>query len=105
MFPTIDKRLTGIHLRKIMDQHGITVKNVQEYLGLGSVQSVYHWLNGVSIPSVDNLYALSELFQLPIDDLVCGNRPAVSMDFPQKMDQNYCQRMKIYYLVYVKNVL
>lgn len=75
MFPMIDKNATGLNLRKIMDRRGITVKDVQEYLGLASVQSIYHWLNGISMPTIDNLYALSELFGLPIDDLVCGNRP------------------------------
>lgn len=75
MFPMIDKNATGLNLRRIMDQRGITVKDVQEYLGLASVQSIYHWLNGLSMPTVDNLYALSELFQMPIDDMVCGNRP------------------------------
>ena len=74
MFPTIDKKKTGIHLRKIMDERGLSVKDIQRYLGLGSVQSVYHWLNGLSIPSVDNLYALSELFQISMDDMLCGSR-------------------------------
>lgn len=74
MFPTIDKRKTGINLRRIMDSHGLTVKDIQQYLGLGSVQSVYHWLNGISMPTLDNLYALSELFQVSIDEMVCGNR-------------------------------
>ena len=77
MFPLINKRETGIYLRKVMDERGITVRDVQEYLGLGSVQSVYHWLNGLSMPTIDNLYALSELFQLPIDDMVRGNRAPI----------------------------
>ena len=38
MFPTIDKRKTGIQLRKLMDDKGLSVKDVQQYLGLGSVQ-------------------------------------------------------------------
>ena len=33
MFPLIDKRETGINLRRIMDKRGITVKEVQEWLG------------------------------------------------------------------------
>ena len=74
MFPTIDKKKTGIHLRRIKDERGYTVKDVQQYLGLGSVQSVYHWLNGISMPTIDNLYALSEMFQISIDDMLCGNR-------------------------------
>ena len=77
MFPTIDKRKTGIQLRKLMDDKGLSVKDVQQYLGLGSVQSVYHWLNGISLPSVDNLYALSELFQVSMDEMLCGNRKNV----------------------------
>jgi len=74
MLPLIDKKKTGINLRRMMDERGLTVKDVQKYLGLGSVQSVYHWLNGISMPTIDNLYALSELFQTPIDEMVCGNR-------------------------------
>ena len=73
MFPVIDKERTGERLRNIMAQHGYSVRDVQEYLNLGSVQSVYHWLKGISMPTVDNLYALSEFFGVPIDDLVCGN--------------------------------
>ena len=66
LFPVIDKKKTGIRLRRIMDERALSVKDVQKYLGLGSIQSVYHWLNGISMPTIDNLYALSELFQLPV---------------------------------------
>lgn len=72
--PSINKKASGLKLRKIMDAHGVSVKEVQKYLGLGSVQSVYHWLNGISMPTVDNLYAMSDLFQVSMDEMVCGNR-------------------------------
>ena len=74
MIPLIDKRATGNQLRRLMDTRGITVKDVQQYLELGSVQSIYHWVNGSSMPTIDNLYALSELFQVTIDEIVCGSR-------------------------------
>ena len=93
MFPIIDRKRTGIRLRRIMDERGLSVKDVQQYLELGSVQSVYHWLNGLSMPAIDNLYALSELFQMPIDDLVCGNRDNV---FAYKSDSR-CERISAYY--------
>ena len=80
MIPLIDKKKTGINLRRLMDERNLTVKDVQQYLGLGSVQSVYHWLNGISMPNVDNLYALSYLFQVPIDDLICGSRHEIYRD-------------------------
>ena len=45
------------------------------------------------MPTIDNLYALSELFQMPIDDLVCGNRDNV---FAYKSDLQ-CERISAYY--------
>ena len=97
MIPEINKRETGTKLRRIMDERGITVKDVQRYLGLGSVQSVYHWLNGISMPTIDNLYALSELFQLPMDELVCGNRPAKMLDVTVECSNGCGKRMYAYY--------
>lgn len=41
MFPTINKKETGVNLRRIMDMRGVKPKDIQEYLGFGCVQSVY----------------------------------------------------------------
>lgn len=77
MFPTINVKETGANLHEIMDKRGITVKDVQEYLNLASVQSVYYWWNGTNMPTIDNLYALSQLLRVPIDAIVCGNGKAI----------------------------
>lgn len=74
MIPIIDKRKTGNRIRRMMDLRGLSVQDVKTYLSLGCVQSVYHWLDGQSLPTLDNLYALSELFQVPMDMLVSGTR-------------------------------
>ncbi len=66
--------LTGQNIKRIMRMKGLTVKDVQEYLGLAAPQSIYHWFAGRSLPTVDNLYALSELFCTSMDALVCGSR-------------------------------
>ena len=97
MFPIIDKRKTGIHLRRLMEERNLTVRDVQQYLELGSVQSVYHWLNGISMPTVDNLYALSELFQLPMDEIVRGNRRRESDGLEDRQRQRlqaYCAALQ-----------
>lgn len=60
-----------------MDKRGITAKDVQKYLNLASVQSIYNWCRGINMPTVDNLYALSQLFQVPIDSIICGNRKVI----------------------------
>ncbi len=93
MYPTINMKATGIRLRQIMDQKKLTAKDVQKYLGLSCVQSIYRWLNGCSMPSVDNLYALSELFQMPIDDMIVGNRAYQK----QVLNPSFHVRMLVYY--------
>lgn len=37
------------------------------FFGLGLTRA------GVSMPTVDNLYALSKMLQVPMDSIVCGN--------------------------------
>lgn len=73
-FPTIDRAATGCNLRKLMLERNISVPELQKYLGLSSFQSIYHWLSGRSLPSIDNIYALSELFQVPMDEIIKGER-------------------------------
>lgn len=73
-YPTIDMYRTGQNIKRIMRLRGLTVRNVQEFLELSTPQSVYHWFDGRNMPTVDNLYALSELFRVPIDEMLKGNR-------------------------------
>ena len=97
MFPVINKHDTGTNIRRIMDMRGITAKDVQQYLNLGCVQSVYRWLDGVNMPTIDNLYALSELFQVPIDAIVCGNRAPLAIDIAFAMNDARERRLNAYY--------
>ena len=97
MFPIINKKETGVNLRRIMDRKGVTAKDVQQYLGLGCVQSIYRWFNGQSMPTIDNLYALSELLGVPIDMLVCGNRKSRELDTHLVAHSVREQRLYIYY--------
>ena len=100
MIPILSKRETGVNLRRIMDMRGVTPNDVQEYLRLGCVQSVYRWIDGVNMPTIDNLYALSELLQVPIDAIVRGNRaPIVSdsaikaMNSRERRLYTYCEQL------------
>ena len=74
MTTTIDKVRTGQQIRLLMEKRGVTVRDVKNALSLACVQSVYHWLDGQSMPTLDNLYVLSDLLKVPMDMLVCGNR-------------------------------
>lgn len=95
MFPTINLRETGINLHRIMDKRGITPKDIKDYLHLTSVQSVYNWCNVHNMPTIDNLYALSQLLQVPIDAIIYGNRKPI-MPGSIIIDNARDRRMYIY---------
>ena len=76
MYPIIDKEKTGARIQDFMKLRNLTAKDIQEALNLTCVQAVYHWINGRCLPSLENLYALSALFEVPMDLLVVGTREA-----------------------------
>lgn len=81
----------------MLDARGITAKEVQRYLELGCVQSVYRWFNGQSMPTIDNLYALSELLGVTIDELVCGNKIEKAQEILWSTDDQHEKRLYAYY--------
>lgn len=91
-YPVIDIARTGQNIKRIMQVKGLTVKDIQEFLELSTPQSIYHWFDGRNLPTVDNLYALSELFHLPVDALLIGNRK-----YECKYQDAMYQRVLVYY--------
>lgn len=73
-YPTMNMAATGRNIKKIMSLRGLKVKDVQAFLGFENPQSIYHWLKGKSLPTLDHLYALSELFRISVDEIICGDR-------------------------------
>lgn len=80
MLPSIDKKATGLRLKELVKQHNLEAKDIQRYLSLGCVQTVYRWFEGVNLPTLDNLYALSGLFGISMDDMVVGSRPPLNTE-------------------------
>ena len=72
-YPVIDKKKMGDTLKRYMQERAPTARDVQEYLGLACVQTVYRWIAGISVPTVDNLYALSRLMNTSVDTFISGN--------------------------------
>lgn len=69
-YPVIDLQETGKRIKELCGRKGITVKQLQEYLKVGAYQSIYGWFNGKSIPTTDNLLALSKLLKVPVEKLL-----------------------------------
>lgn len=100
MIPKIDKEKTGRRLHMFMQLRGLSVQDVRAFLSLACVQSVYHWLSGQSLPTLDNLYALSGLLRVPVDMLIAGDRECLVCECTQQ------ERLLFYYgfLVYFSSV-
>ena len=72
-YPTIDMAATGKRIRTLRKENHIKVDDIVSFMGFESQQAVYKWQRGESLPTVDNLYALSRLFGTTIDDILVGD--------------------------------
>ena len=75
-YPILDLQATGKQIKKLRLQKRISVADVCEYMGFENPQAVYKWQRGESLPTVDNLFALSRLFETPIDNILCEREEA-----------------------------
>jgi len=69
-FPVIDLVATGKNIRKLRQERGLTVRDIQDYFGFEEPRAIYKWQKGESLPSVDNLYALGNLLGVPMDQIL-----------------------------------
>lgn len=69
-FPVIDPTATGRNIIRLRKARGLTVKDLQIYFGFEEPRAIYKWQRGETLPSVDNLYALSRILQVPMDSIL-----------------------------------
>ena len=69
-FPVIDQIATGKNILSLRKEKGLSVKDLQEYFGFEEPQAIYRWQYGKTLPSVDNLYALSALLDVPMERIL-----------------------------------
>ncbi len=77
IYVMIDSAETGNHIRTLMDERGLSVRDVQEACGFVGPQSVYNWLSGKKLPRLDNMIILSKLLETPIDNILVTNEDVV----------------------------
>ena len=70
IFPTIDLRATGENIIRLRKENGFTVRELQHYFGFEEPQAIYKWQQGKCFPSVDNLFALSCLLGVSMNDIL-----------------------------------
>lgn len=74
-FPVIDMAATGRNIRQMRIERGLTVKEVQGFFGFEEPSAIYQWQRGHNLPTVDNLCALSKLFEVQMEDILVLRNP------------------------------
>ena len=69
-FPVIDLAATGNNIKRLRQERGLTVRQVQSYFGFEEPQAIYKWQRGESLPTVDNLFALGRLLDVSMDEIL-----------------------------------
>lgn len=73
-YPVLDAKATGARIKELRRIHHLKVEDIAQFMGFETGQAVYKWQRGDSIPTVDNLYALSVLFETTVDDILKGSK-------------------------------
>ena len=79
-FPLIDLHATGMNIKHLREMHQLSVRDLQTYLGFSAPQAIYKWQRGDSLPSVENLYALSRILHCTMDEIIVAHAPQEPAD-------------------------
>lgn len=72
--PVIDMKQTGLNIVRLRRQKGIKVREIQEILGFTTTVAIYKWERGETLPSLDNLLALTRILNCGMEDIVATEK-------------------------------
>lgn len=90
LYPVIDMVETGRNIMRLRKARGMTVRDLQAWFGFAEPQAIYRWQSGKTLPSVDNLYALSTLLDVPMEDILVPAGHHISIFHPEQQVETCC---------------
>lgn len=93
-YPGINMIKTGKWIRGICKYKNIAVKELCDLLGLGSPQSIYGWFGGRTLPSLDNFYALSQIYGMSLGELIINQEEDIPGDFMKRVGPQRARLMR-----------
>lgn len=102
-YPVIDLVATGDNIRRLRLERGLTVRDLQSYFGFEEPRAIYKWQKGESLPTVDNLYALGNLFEVPMDQILVPVAVKLHIIGEQQAESCYSSHIKTGYFGYGKS--
>ena len=68
--PAIDMTATGLNIKNLKNNAGLTTKDIADALGFNTSVAIYKWMRGDSLPTLDNLIILADLLGVTINDII-----------------------------------
>ena len=102
-YPVIDLSATGANIERLRKARGLSVRDLQDYFGFEAPQAIYKWQRGQSLPTVDNLYALSALLHVPMETILVSSTPSVI--YKGRVKKRECVFFTRFFFVDVLHVL
>ena len=68
--PRIDMAATGANIKRMRIAAKMTVRDIQNIFGFGSINTIYKWEKGISMPTIDNMVVLAKIFNTTIDAII-----------------------------------
>ena len=70
MIPAINVEETGMKIDVLIHESEYSVRDISEKLGFETPQAIYKWMQGKTLPKLDNLVALASILNVSIDDIL-----------------------------------
>lgn len=78
--PVVDMVSTGRNIKALRVENGYSVRDIQTIFNFEHPQAIYNWESGKSLPTVDNLIVLADLFCVRVDEIVKTQRVPIEVE-------------------------
>ena len=102
LFPVIDPVATGQNIVQLRKDRGLTVRDLQNWFGFEEPQAIYKWQKGKSLPTVDNLYALGALLDVPMEEILVPCKPKLNIVNHGQQESTCCPPLFVRFLHYFR---
>ena len=71
--PVVNMTATGANIKALIKEHGLKITEIQNVCGFNTPQSIFKWMRGEALPSLDNLVILAHILNITIDEIIITN--------------------------------
>ena len=64
---------TSLNIKSLIKANGLKVAEIQAIYGFNTPQSIFKWMRGEAMPSIDNLVILAHILGVSIDKIIIIN--------------------------------